>query len=104
MTRIQARSMLNSMIDGGRMPLGTYITSQDAAATAVAAASGCDFVIVDREHGPIDVAAALNHVRAAEANSCIPLVRVLTGTPYDIQQSLDIGAHGVVVPKVETAA
>src|SRR4051794_12274912 len=104
MARIQARTQLNAMIEGGRLPLGTYITSQDAAATAVAAAAGCDFVIVDREHGPIDVSAALNHVRVAEANCCIPLVRVVTGAPECIQQSLDLGAHGVVVPRVETAS
>lgn len=103
MSRIAARSRFSSMISSGITPVGSFVMSIDPAVTALLASSGYDFVIIDREHGPIDVQSAANHVRAAEANGIVPIVRVLTNDPTQIQQSLDIGAHGIVVPKVGSA-
>lgn len=103
MHTIAARSRFNELIALGRPPIGTFITSTDAAATAAAAAAGCDFVIIDREHAPNEAQSTVGHIRAAEANDCIPIVRVLDATPSGIQQSLDLGAQGVMVPKIGTA-
>jgi 4-hydroxy-2-oxoheptanedioate aldolase len=101
---VQARKRFLEMIGGGHVPNGVYLTSVDAATTEIFASAGYDFVIVDREHGPFDNATTLGHIRAAEAGGIIPLVRVLENSPTLIQQSLDLGAHGVIVPKVQTAA
>ncbi|WP_206490160.1 HpcH/HpaI aldolase/citrate lyase family protein [Rhodococcus sp. KRD162] len=103
MPRIQARSRLISMIDNGELPVGAFVMSTDAATTAIFGNVGYDFVIIDREHGPNDVTSTLNHIRAAEANGVIPIVRVLENSATLIQSTLDIGAHGIVVPKIATA-
>ncbi|WP_340317970.1 HpcH/HpaI aldolase family protein [Rhizorhabdus argentea] len=101
---VKARARFVELIKLGHIPLGVYLTSVDAATTEVFAAAGYDFVIIDCEHGPHDNASALGHIRAAEAGGVIPLVRVLENSPTLIQASLDLGAHGVIVPKVENAA
>lgn len=103
MYRLDARTRLNSMIDAGRRPLGAFVMSTDAAVTAAIAASGYDMVMIDREHGPNDIQSTLNHIRVAEQNGIIPLVRVLENNHAQIQSTLDIGAHGIIVPKVNNA-
>lgn len=101
---VKARSKFLELINQGRIPLGVYITSLDPASTEIFAAVGYDYVIIDREHGPHDNASTLGHIRAAEAGGVIPLVRVLENSQTLIQASLDLGAQGIIVPKVETAA
>jgi 2-keto-3-deoxy-L-rhamnonate aldolase RhmA len=101
--RINARSKLNEIIASGNQPLGAFVMSTDAAVTVTMAAAGFDMVMIDREHGPNDRQSTLNHIRAAEANGIIPIVRVLENNHAQIQAMLDIGAHGIIVPKVNTA-
>lgn len=101
--RITGRQTLTSMMERGDVPLGAFITSTDAGLTAASAAAGCDFVIIDQEHAPNDAQSTLGHIRAAEANDCVPIVRVIDSRPEGVQQSLDLGAHGVMAPKVGTA-
>lgn len=91
------------MIEDGQLPIGAFVMSTDASTTALFGDIGYDFVIIDREHGPNDVTSTLNHIRAAEANGIIPIVRVLENSPTLIQSTLDIGAHGIVVPKIGNA-
>lgn len=103
MPLFQARSTFDSIVARGSAPLGTFITSTDANTTLAAGAAGFDFVVVDGEHGPLDVGAKLQHVIAAKAQGIVPILRVLENNPALIQQSLDLGAGGVIVPKVGTA-
>lgn len=65
--------------------------------------AGCDFVIVDREHGPIGWERTAAMVAAAENVGITPLVRVSRGTRDLISRALDTGAHGVMVPQIESA-
>jgi len=104
MRRFEARTLLKGQSSGGATPLGTYIMSTDPAMTALYGVAGYDFVIIDQEHGPNDTASTIGHIRAADANGVVPLVRVLENRPTLIQKNLDLGAQGIVVPKVSTAA
>lgn len=87
----------------GNVPLGIFIASTDPSTTEIAADAGFDFAMIDAEHGPLDRLCVLGHVRAAEARGIIPLVRILESSNATIQSMLDVGARGVVVPKVENA-
>lgn len=102
MPLFRARQTFDDIVSKGGAPLGAFITSTDPNSTLAAAAGGCDFVVIDGEHGPLDVAHQAQHVVAAKALSVIPLVRVLEDNPVQIQRSLDFGAGGVIVPKVST--
>lgn len=87
----------------GTTPVGIFIASIDPSTTEIAADAGFDFTVIDNEHGPLDRLTVLSHVRAAEASGIVPLVRILNNADDTIQAMLDVGAKGVVVPKVGTA-
>lgn len=103
MMKIGAWSRLSEMIRSGQRPVGTFITSLDPATTTIMGSVGFDFLILDAEHGPIDLGAALGHIRAAQAVDTPALVRVIENSPKLIQSFMDAGAAGVVVPHVNTA-
>ncbi|XVV38302.1 HpcH/HpaI aldolase family protein [Streptomyces sp. CA-100214] len=103
MGRIKAKTTLDRIAAEGRKALGPFVQTMDATTTAAMATTGIDFVIIDREHGISDLHSTLQHIRAADAASVIPLVRVLKLDPTEIQANLDIGAQGIVVPKVGSA-
>lgn len=100
---VKAKARFRELLKSGPAPIGTFVSSTDAQTTDIMAAAGFDFVIIDREHGPHDNATALSHIRAAESRNIIPLIRVLENSKTMIQAALDLGAHGVIVPKIETA-
>lgn len=104
MATVGARAHFEKIRASGRSPVGAWITSVDTSTTAIFGDVGYDFIIVDREHGMIDLASAVNHIRVAKAAGMSAVVRVLYNEPALIQQALDLGADAVIVPKVATKA
>lgn len=98
-----ARTRFVELNERGDQALGAWVTSADPSTTAIFGELGYDFVIIDGEHGAIGVRDILSHIRAAQATGTAAIVRVLKGDPTQIQQVVDMGADGVLVPKVETA-
>lgn len=88
---------------GARTPLGVFISATDPATTELAGWAGYDFILIDGEHSPLDRLAVLSHIRAAEAVGLVVLVRGLERSGTFIQSMLDLGAAGVVLPRLETA-
>ncbi|MBI4278190.1 MAG: hypothetical protein HY660_07010, partial [Armatimonadetes bacterium] len=65
---------------------------------------GFDFAFIDCEHGPIGIQGCQDMVRAADAVGITPIVRIPKDTVHEINRYLDLGAQGVIVPHVNTAA
>lgn len=63
--------------------------------------AGFDFIIIDNEHGSAGLETTENMLRAARASDLPCVIRCL---PQDIARTLDIGASGVKIPMVNTAA
>jgi 2-keto-3-deoxy-L-rhamnonate aldolase RhmA len=101
--KVLAKSTFDSIIDDGRIPLGAFVMSTDPSVTSIYGAAGFDWVLIDREHGVMDNRDLRAHLLAAEASGVVPIVRVLENSPTLIQQSLDAGARGIMVPKIATA-
>jgi 2-dehydro-3-deoxyglucarate aldolase/4-hydroxy-2-oxoheptanedioate aldolase len=70
----------------------------------MAVALGVDWVVIDAEHGHLDWKPIVEHLRAAVRSDTVALVRVAENNGGLIKRALDIGADGVVVPWIETAA
>ena len=68
------------------------------------AALGVDAVMIDTEQGSPDVETVEDMARAARACGLCALVRVFAPEPWVIERYLLRGVHGLVVPRVETAA
>ena len=78
-------------------------TMPSVAMAQVLAASGADALIVDMEHGPIDLATAHAMIAATKGTPAVPLVRVPWSEPWLAKPVLDAGAYGVNFPMVSTA-
>jgi len=83
---------------------GPFSKIADPAVVETAGFSGFDFIIIDLEHGPNSVQSAQNLIRAAECSGILPIVRVKEGNESVIGEVLDIGAGGIQVPQVTSAA
>lgn len=70
----------------------------------VLAAAGLDFFFIDTEHSPTSYDQIQSLCRSARAAGIIPLVRVTRNDPALISRALDVGAMGVIVPQVHSAA
>ncbi len=64
---------------------------------------GFDFVFIDAEHGPLSPGECEELVRAADARGITPLVRVWENRRGVILRYMDTGAHGVIVPAINSA-
>ena len=83
--------------------LGPFMKSGDPAFVEVAGYAGCDFAILDMEHGPESLKGMQNHIRAAQLTGMLPIVRVPSLSEVAISQALDIGAAGVQIPQITSA-
>ena len=65
-------------------------------------ASGLDFVIYDMEHGRCDIAMLEQMVASCRGSKIFPMTRVPDVGFAPLSRALDVGARGVMVPRVET--
>jgi 4-hydroxy-2-oxoheptanedioate aldolase len=86
----------------GQAVAGVFCNIPSPASVEMLGLMGYDFVIIDAEHGPMDVEACEHMVRAADASGIVPLVRVAVNLPQNILRYLDAGALGVQIPMVNT--
>jgi 4-hydroxy-2-oxoheptanedioate aldolase len=93
---------LKERLQAGETVIGPWCEIPSPSLTNVIAAAGMDFVILDMEHGSINYETLENMIRAAESENCCPLVRVGRNDELHILKALDMGAHGIISPHVET--
>src|SRR5580693_3135990 len=63
---------------------------------------GLDFVIFDMEHGRCDISLLAEMVAGCRGSNIFPIARVPDVAYAPLSRPLDIGARGVMVPRVET--
>ena len=71
---------------------------------AIIAAAGADFALFDMEHTGASLETMKAMVAGCRGIGLAPLVRVPRGEYHFIARALDVGAHGVMVPMVGSAA
>lgn len=103
-TRIQNPQLrvLNAL-RADKKPILTFLGLQSFRTAQIVASTGLDGVIIDCEHGNITDDAMHNAIAAVSSQGVSPLVRVKMSHPDLIKRALDAGAHGIVVPMVNSA-
>ena len=81
--------------------LGTFATIPNPSVVEMIAYAGFDFVIIDMEHGVMDLESVENMVRAADIHGLTSIVRVPENSESSILRALETGAQGVEVPHVD---
>ena len=89
----------------GKPKLGLFLNSHSPTVAEQLAHSGYDWLLVDTQHGPMGYESLSGMIAGITVGGAKSLVRVGQYTDRaGIQQALDIGADGVLVPYINTAA
>ena len=92
------------MWEAGQVALGGWLTVPSSFSAELMAHAGFDWLCVDMQHGVIDYQVAVTMLQAISTTETVPIVRVPWNEPGTIMKALDAGAHGVIVPIVNTVA
>jgi 4-hydroxy-2-oxoheptanedioate aldolase len=88
----------------GRPAFGSLLNFGDPLVAEMMASVGFDWLLVDTEHGPIDLAALATMFATITRYPCAPLVRVHALSEENVKRVLDAGAWGVLAPNIRTRA
>jgi 4-hydroxy-2-oxoheptanedioate aldolase len=86
----------------GEIAYGAWLSVPSSLSAEAIAHQGHDYVCVDMQHGAIDYAAAVSMLTAIDTTGATPFVRVRSNDFGQVNQMLDAGALGVVVPMVNS--
>ena len=88
----------------GETLFGLFLDLASPASAELCAAAGYDWLLVDLEHGAGTEADLLGLLHAIEAGGdAMPLVRPQSGERIRIGRALDLGAAGIMVPRLDSA-
>ena len=96
-------NFVKEKIAKGSTVIGTWNTLASTLVSEVMAHAGFDFLIIDLEHGPFVLSDLNRYVNSCEQHDCSPIVRIPAKKSWMIQQALDQGAHGIIIPDIKTA-
>jgi 2-dehydro-3-deoxyglucarate aldolase/4-hydroxy-2-oxoheptanedioate aldolase len=95
---------LKRKLRAGEQALGQMVMEFfTPAAARVAAGAGLDFVIFDMEHGRCDIGLLAQLISGARGLDLTVIARPPDLSARPLGRILDLGAHGVMVPRLETA-
>lgn len=93
-------ALLKKALSGSPV-LGTWVTVASPDVAEALSLVPLDFVVIDLEHSPIGYREA-EHMLMALKGSTAGIVRVPWNSHVEIKRALDIGAHGILVPWVNS--
>jgi len=93
---------IKRLLRDGKPAVGTWLTLGSITAARFLARAGFDWLTVDIEHNLMGMETATHMFAAVADAGCYVLARVPSNRHDHIKRVLDNGAHGVVVPMVNT--
>lgn len=102
-TDIRDGNPVKDKLAAGGTAIGAFIRTNSLEMVEISAHGGCEFLIIDNEHSPVGWERTQAMMIAAEAAGTVPIIRVPNWSRDLITRGLDAGAHGVMIPQVETA-
>ena len=88
----------------GRKQIGLWTSLCSAPVAEILAHSGYDWIMIDAEHAPNELATVLEQLRALKGGTATPIVRPAWNDPVLIKRYLDLGVQSLLVPWVQNAA
>ena len=92
---------LRARIQAGETLYGTFAGLGSPTATEMCARAGFDWLIIDLEHGAGHESDVLAHLHAVGTTPTTAIVRPRSGDRLRIGRVLDLGAHGVMIPRID---
>jgi 2-keto-3-deoxy-L-rhamnonate aldolase RhmA len=100
---LASRSRIRERVRAGDVLLGAFGNLGSTFAAELVGRAGADWFLVDLEHGAGTEADLLGLLRAVEGTGAAALVRPEEATRLRIGRAMDLGAEGVMLPRIETA-
>ena len=98
------RGRLRTRLAGGQATLGTFVGAASPVTAEACAAAGVDWLVLDLEHGSGGEEQVRDVIPAAGAYGVPTVVRVESAARIRIGRVLDLGAAGVMLPRMDTAS
>ena len=93
---------LKNRLKNREVTVGSWITIANTVVAEIMATAGYDWLTIDMEHSVITLDAAQDLIRTIDLCGVTPLVRVGVNDATIIKRVMDAGAHGVIVPMVNS--
>jgi 2-keto-3-deoxy-L-rhamnonate aldolase RhmA len=98
------KNTLKEKLDQKQEVFGTWIMTNSLDNAEILGHTGADFIMIDAEHGSMDIETAGTMVAVIRGTQATPLVRVAGNEKSLIKKVLDSGVDGVMIPMVNTKA
>lgn len=98
------KNHLKEKLAKGDVVTGSFVYIPSSKLAEMVGLMGFDFAVIDMEHGPIGTETAEDMIRAVQLGGATPIIRVSHNTPHLILRALDIGAHALHIPDINTRA
>jgi len=95
---IRKRILDGDLMFGIAAQLGSSLTVE------IISRAGFDWTWVDTEHGSGDYSELIHQVQVARLGDAPAIIRLPTNDPIRFKRALDLGAAGIMIPYVNTAA
>ena len=96
------KNKLKEILERGEVALGVSVSIGHPDIAEIIGKIGFDFIHFDTQHTPLSIETVQSMMQAMSYSQSTPIVRVQWNNISMINRALDIGAHGVVVPFVNT--
>ncbi len=94
---------LRERVLGGETTFGTWLSTGSPYVAEACGRAGFDWLVIDTEHGMTTETTVLPQLYAIGTTAATPMVRIERSDRLRISRVLDMGAGGLVVPRVESA-
>lgn len=98
------KNKFKQALASGDLSIGLWHGLASSYTAELCATCGFDWLLIDGEHGPVDLRSMLATLQAVAPYPTHPVVRIPEGQTALIKQVLEIGAQTLLIPMVETAA
>jgi 2-keto-3-deoxy-L-rhamnonate aldolase RhmA len=98
-----SRHDIRAAVQSGAPTLGSFVNLGSSLTAEIMGLAGFEWLVIDLEHGAGDEHLLLGQLQALGNTGAAALVRVEGVDPARIQHALDLGADGVMVPRIRSA-
>jgi 2-keto-3-deoxy-L-rhamnonate aldolase RhmA len=96
------KNSLKEKLDQKEKVFGTWIMTNSLDNAEILGHTGADFIMIDAEHGSMDIETAGRMVSVIRGTQATPLIRVAENEKSWVKRGLDTGAEGVMIPMVNS--
>jgi 2-keto-3-deoxy-L-rhamnonate aldolase RhmA len=96
------KNTLKEKLSAGKCAFGTWQMTNSADVSEILAHAGSDCIMIDGEHGSMDIETAGRLVTTIKTTGTVPLLRIPWNDMAMVKRGLDTGAYGIMIPMVNS--